>query len=73
VNWKTDCAPRGCLMQTELLRGDSGSPANPKDFREYVGVNVALARKTRQPEYIAFYVDPPNQLPDLAKPLRITS
>jgi hypothetical protein len=45
VNWKTDCAPRGCLMQTELLRGDSGSPANPKDFREYVGVNVALARK----------------------------
>jgi hypothetical protein len=58
VNWKTDCAPRGCLMQTEVLRGDSGSPANPKDFREYVGVNVALARKTRQPEYIAFYVDP---------------
>ena len=45
-------------MQTEVLRGDSGSPANPKDFREYVGVNVALARKTRQPEYIAFYVDP---------------
>lgn len=58
VNWKTDCAPRGCLMQTEVLRGDSGSPANPKDFREYVGVSVALARKTRQPEYIAFYVDP---------------
>ncbi|WP_263357975.1 hypothetical protein [Acidicapsa ligni] len=45
-------------MQTEVLRGDSGSPANPKDFREYVGVNVALARNTRQPEYIAFYVDP---------------
>ena len=40
VNWKTDCAPRGCLTQTEVLRGDSGSPANPKDFREYVGVNV---------------------------------
>lgn len=58
VNWKTDCAPRGCLMQTEVLRGDSGSPANPKDFREYVGVNVALTRKTRQTEYIAFYVDP---------------
>jgi len=58
VNWKTDCEPRGCLMQTEVLRGDSGSPANPKDFREYVGVNVALARKTRRPEYIAFYVDP---------------
>jgi hypothetical protein len=58
VNWKTDCAPRGCLMQTEMLRGDSGSPADPKDAREYVGLNVALARKTRQPEYIAFYVDP---------------
>jgi len=58
VNWKTDCAKRGCLMQTEVLRGDSGNPADRKDFREYVGVNVALARKTRQPEYIAFYVDP---------------
>ena len=58
VSWKTDCAPRGCLMQAEVLRGDSESPANPKDFREYVGVNVALARKTRRPEYIAFYVDP---------------
>ena len=58
VNWKTDCAPRGCLMLTQVLRGDSGSPADPKDAREYVGLNVALARKTRQPEYIAFYVDP---------------
>jgi hypothetical protein len=58
VNWKTDCAPRGCLMWTEVLRGDSGSPADPKDARDYVGLNVALARKTRQPEYIAFYVDP---------------
>lgn len=58
VNWKTDCAPRGCLMRTEVLRGDSGSPADSKDVREYVGVNVALARKTRRPAYIAFYVDP---------------
>lgn len=58
VNWKTECATRGCLMWTEVLRGDSGSPADPKDAREYVGLNVALARKTRQPEYIAFYVDP---------------
>lgn len=58
VRWKTDCAPRGCLMHADVLRGDSGSPADQKDFREYVGVNVALARKTRQPEYIAFYVDP---------------
>ena len=58
LSWKTDCAPRGCLMQTEVLRGDSGSPADPKDAREYVGVNVALGRKTRQPEYVAFYVDP---------------
>jgi hypothetical protein len=57
-NWKTDCIPRGCLMRTEILRGDSGNPADPKDVREYVGVNVALERKTRQPEYIAFYVDP---------------
>jgi hypothetical protein len=58
VNWKTDCAPRGCLMLTQVLRGDAGGPADPKDAREYVGLNVALARKTRQPEYIAFYVDP---------------
>lgn len=45
-------------MLTQVLRGDAGGPADPKDVREYVGVNVALARKTRQPEYIAFYVDP---------------
>jgi len=58
VRWKTDCAPRGCLMHADVLRGDSGSPANPKDFREYIGVDVALARKTRRPAYIAFEVDP---------------
>lgn len=45
-------------MQTDVLRGDSGSPPNPKDFREYVGIDVALLRKTRKPAYIAFYVDP---------------
>ncbi len=58
VRWKTDCAPRGCLLHADVLRGDSGSPANPKDFREYIGVDIALARKTRQPAYIAFEVDP---------------
>lgn len=58
VRWRTDCAPRGCLMHADVLRGDSGSPANPKDFREYIGVDVALVRKTRQPAYIAFQVDP---------------
>jgi hypothetical protein len=45
-------------MLTQVLRGDAGGPADPKDAREYVGLNVALGRKTRQPEYIAFYVDP---------------
>lgn len=58
ATWKTDCAAGWCLLQTEVLRGDSGIPADSKDFREYVGVNVALARKTGQPEYIAFYADP---------------
>jgi hypothetical protein len=58
VSWKVDCAPQRCLMHTEVLRGDSGSPANPRDSREYVSVNVALSRETRQPEYIAFNVDP---------------
>ncbi|MGH9513348.1 MAG: hypothetical protein ACRD2U_14545 [Terriglobales bacterium] len=46
------------LMHADVLRGDSGSPADPNDFREYIGVDVALARKTRQPAYIAFEVDP---------------
>lgn len=45
VRWKTDCAPRGCLMHADVLRGDSGSPANPKDFREYIGVDVALRER----------------------------
>ena len=45
VNWKTDCATRGCLMRTEVLRGDSGSPANPKDFREYVGLNMVFCSR----------------------------
>lgn len=58
MKWKTDCAPRGCLMHADVLRGDFGRPANPKDFREYIGVNIALSRKTRQPAYIAFEVDP---------------
>src|SRR5260370_35883716 len=57
VSWKTDCAPRGCLMHADVLRGDSGSPADPKDFREYVVVNVALARTTRRPESVTFYID----------------
>ena len=25
-SWKADCTPRGCLMHTDVLRGDSGSP-----------------------------------------------
>src|SRR6185437_3927292 len=37
-------------MWTKVLRGDSGSPADPKDAREYVGLNVALKREIRQPE-----------------------
>lgn len=41
-NWTVDCTPRGCLMHTDVLRGDSGNPADPKDFREYIGVDIAL-------------------------------
>jgi hypothetical protein len=58
VKWNTDCAPRGCLMHTAVLRGDSGKPADPRDAREYVGISIALERETGQPTSMAFSVDP---------------
>lgn len=48
-------------MQTDVLRGESGDPPDPKDFREYVGVDVALYRKSQKPGYFAFLVDPRTQ------------
>lgn len=58
VKWETACAARGCLMQTEVLRGDSGDPPDKTDFHEYVGIDVAFERSTRKPAYFAFHVDP---------------
>ena len=45
-------------MQTDVLRGESGNPPDSKDFREFVGIDVALYRKTQKPGYISFLVDP---------------
>lgn len=58
VKWDTTCFEKGCLMQTDVLRGDSGDPPDPKDFREYIGIEVALYRKSQKPGYISFLVDP---------------
>ncbi len=45
-------------MQTDVLRGVSDDPPNPKDFREYVSLNVALDRSLSRPAYFSFLVDP---------------
>ncbi|HWR52659.1 MAG TPA: hypothetical protein VN428_16235 [Bryobacteraceae bacterium] len=58
VQWKTDCSPKGCLMQTDVLRGHSDDPPNAGDFREYVSIDVGISRKTQKPMYFAFFVDP---------------
>lgn len=63
VKWDTQCSPKGCLLMTDVLRGDSGDPPDPKDFRQYIGIYVAIDRTTRKPEYFAFHVDP-NSQPD---------
>src|ERR1700692_2194651 len=60
IKWESTCSARGCLIQTDVLRGISDDPAppNPKDYREYVSINVAMERATRKPAYITFMVDP---------------
>jgi invasion protein IalB len=60
VKWDSTCSARGCLIQTDVLRGISGDPTPPdsKDSREYVSINVAMERSTRKPAYITFMVDP---------------
>ena len=57
VKWETTCSARGCLLQAEVLRGDSGDPPDRSDFHEYVGLDVAFDRATRKPAYFAFHVD----------------
>lgn len=58
VKWDTTCSPKGCLLETDVLRGHSDDPPDPKDFREYIGVYVPVDRATRKPAYFAFHVDP---------------
>jgi len=61
VSWETKCAARGCLLQTDVLRGVSGDtehPPDPKDARDYVSLDVAIDRSDRKPAYFLFTVDP---------------
>lgn len=58
VKWNTECSPKGCILETDVLRGDSGNPADPKDFREYIGIYVPVDRATQKPAYFAFHIDP---------------
>ncbi len=57
--WDTNCSPRGCQMFIDVLRGDSGNPADPKDYREYITIVVAVDRRTLRPAYFSFHM-PPN-------------
>jgi hypothetical protein len=57
VKWETTCAARGCLLQADILRGDSGDPPDKSDFHEYIGIEVAFDRNTQKPAYFAFHVD----------------
>jgi hypothetical protein len=61
VKWDTQCSPKGCLLMTDVLRGDSGNPPNPKDPHEYIGIYVAVDRGTQKPAYFAFHIDPTSQ------------
>jgi hypothetical protein len=61
VQWETNCSPRGCLMQTDVLRGAYNDPPDPKDVRDYIGINVALDRSTQKPAYFSILVDPRSQ------------
>jgi hypothetical protein len=57
VKWETTCAARGCLLEADVLRGDSGDPPDKSDFHEYIGIEVAFDRNTQKPAYFAFHVD----------------
>ena len=60
VKWDSKCSARGCLIQTDVLRGISDDRTLPdsKDYREYVSINVAMEKSTRKPAYITIMVDP---------------
>lgn len=61
VKWDKQCSPKGCLLMTDVLRGESGRPPDPKDTHERIGIYVAVGRASRKPAYFAFHVDPNEQ------------
>ncbi len=63
VRWDTHCSEKGCIMFTDMLRGDSGDPADPKDRTQYVTIAVAVDRATAKPAYFAIHL-PPNAQQD---------
>jgi len=56
--WLTSCESNECLMRTEILRGDSGDPADSGDSRNYIGISIALDKAARQLDYVELSVDP---------------
>jgi len=55
--WDTKCTEKGCLMFTDVLRGDPQHPANPQ-HPEYLTIAVGVDRATKRPSYFGFYVPP---------------
>ena len=45
-------------MQADVLRGEFNEPPDPKDVRDYVGINLALERSTQKPAYFSILIDP---------------
>lgn len=58
--WRAKCIEVGCLISIDVLRGISGeaTPPDVKDVREYITINVAVARASKQVDFISFQVDP---------------
>lgn len=61
LNWEAKCVEQGCVLHTELLRGDNGDPPDASDYHEYVAIDVAFDHRTRKPAYFAFHVNPDAQ------------
>jgi hypothetical protein len=50
--------PKGCIASVDILRGESGDPADPNDTNQYVSVPVAVNRSDSRPSLVTFEVDP---------------
>jgi len=59
VHWSADCMDKGCILSTDVLRGESGNgAADPKNDHEYVSVGVAVNRSDHSVANVSFQVDP---------------